>query len=267
MIPGTVKGISASNGERADPAPPEPGFLRTLLFVSRHGALSGALEAAIAREFPWLSIRYATQLQSACHPSDTEAQLILIDVRLMSDLALLHDEICRQHPWANVAITIDGDARAQGTQWECVEAGMVRGIVPFNVSLDVLLSILRILLKGGEYFPASACRSRDKTPPNGTLEREAPIQPAEVADEPGHLDLTGRELEILSAVARGRQNKIIAADLGLSEHTVKLHIHNIITKLGVHNRTEAAILYLERGNGAAAGLAPVDAAGTAGVSP
>lgn len=66
------------------------------------------------------------------------------------------------------------------------------------------------------------------------------------------LDLTVRELGILSRVARGQQNKIIAADLGLSEHTVKLHIHNIITKLGVHNRTEAAVLYLERSNGAAA---------------
>lgn len=66
------------------------------------------------------------------------------------------------------------------------------------------------------------------------------------------LDLTVRELGILSRVARGQQNKIIAADLGLSEHTVKLHIHNIITKLGVHNRTEAAVLYLERANGATA---------------
>lgn len=43
----------------------------------------------------------------------------------------------------------------------------------------------------------------------------------------------------------GNQNKIIAAALGLSEHTVKIHIHNIITKLGVHNRTEVVALYFE----------------------
>src|SRR5690606_5102568 len=128
---------------------------------------------------------------------------------------------------------------------------------------------LRILLKGGEYFPASACRGRSPLRPKGAPEREPPLQLAEGPDEPCILDLTGREREILSAVARGRQNKIIAADLGLSEHTVKLHIHNIITKLGVHNRTEAAVLYLERGNNAAASasLAAIEAAGPAGVSP
>ena len=54
-----------------------------------------------------------------------------------------------------------------------------------------------------------------------------------------------RELQILAMVARGLQNKLIAAALGLSEHTVKIHLHNIITKLGVHNRTEAVALYFE----------------------
>ncbi|WP_323131382.1 response regulator transcription factor [Sinorhizobium medicae] len=41
-------------------------------------------------------------------------------------------------------------------------------------------------------------------------------------------------------VSRGLQNKIIAAEIRLSENTVKIHLHNIITKLGAHNRTEAA---------------------------
>jgi len=41
-------------------------------------------------------------------------------------------------------------------------------------------------------------------------------------------------------VSRGLQNKTIAAEFHLSEHTVKIHLHNIISKLGAHNRTEAA---------------------------
>lgn len=56
--------------------------------------------------------------------------------------------------------------------------------------------------------------------------------------------LTGREKEVLELVARGFQNKAIAANLKLSENTVKLHIHHIITKLGAHNRTEAAMIYV-----------------------
>lgn len=58
-------------------------------------------------------------------------------------------------------------------------------------------------------------------------------------------ELTARELEVLARVAQGHQNKIIAFDLGLSEHTIKIHLHNIIQKLGVHNRTEAAAKYFE----------------------
>ena len=249
MIPLPAKGIRASSGEHARATHTDASFLQTLLMVSRHGGMSGALEAAIKREFPWISIRYAIDLRSACSPFEPEAQLILIDVRLISDLTTLYEEMCKRHPWANVAVMIDGDAQALGTRWTCVGAGMVRGIVPFNVNLDVLLSILRILLKGGEYFPASACRG-------GTHARAASGQPNEiphpfthVTDALGTLDLTGRELEILGSVARGQQNKNIAADLGVSEHTVKLHIHNIITKLGVHNRTEAAVRFLERSKG------------------
>jgi DNA-binding CsgD family transcriptional regulator len=41
----------------------------------------------------------------------------------------------------------------------------------------------------------------------------------------------------------GLQNKIIAAKMDLSEHTVKVHVHNIIRKLKVHNRTQAAAVF------------------------
>lgn len=217
--------------------------------VSRHGRMSGALEAAIKREFSWICIQYASDLRSACSSFQPEAQLILIDVRLISELTVLYEEMCRRHPWANVAVMVDSDAQALGTRWTCVEAGMVRGIVPFNVNLDVLLSILRILLKGGEYFPASACRAGTHSRPAAGLPNEMPLQFTQITDALATLDLTQRELEILGAVARGHQNKNIAADLGLSEHTVKLHLHNIITKLGVHNRTEAAVRFLERSKG------------------
>jgi DNA-binding NarL/FixJ family response regulator len=50
-------------------------------------------------------------------------------------------------------------------------------------------------------------------------------------------------MQILEMVSRGLQNKAIAAEFNLSEHTVKIHLHNIISKLGIHNRTEAAARY------------------------
>lgn len=52
--------------------------------------------------------------------------------------------------------------------------------------------------------------------------------------------LTGRELEVLQLVASGRTNKEIASELFISEHTVARHVQNIMAKLGVATRTEAA---------------------------
>ena len=56
-----------------------------------------------------------------------------------------------------------------------------------------------------------------------------------------HADLTPRELEVLRLIAHGLQNKRIAADLHLSEKTVKTHVSAILRKLDVTDRTQAAM--------------------------
>jgi DNA-binding NarL/FixJ family response regulator len=65
-------------------------------------------------------------------------------------------------------------------------------------------------------------------------------------DGPGH-PLTPRELEVLAELARGRANKAIAFDLGVSERTVKTHVSNILGKLGFSDRTQAAVYAVEHG--------------------
>jgi two-component system nitrate/nitrite response regulator NarL len=60
-------------------------------------------------------------------------------------------------------------------------------------------------------------------------------------------DLTPREGEILSLLAEGQSNKVIARNLGISDGTVKLHVKAILRKLGVHSRVEAAVIAVERG--------------------
>lgn len=57
--------------------------------------------------------------------------------------------------------------------------------------------------------------------------------------------LTGREIEIMEKLSLGRINKEIADDLGLCVNTVRAHLQNIYNKLGVENRTEASIKYLD----------------------
>jgi len=59
--------------------------------------------------------------------------------------------------------------------------------------------------------------------------------------------LSQRELEVLSDVASGARNKEIAAQLGLSERTVKAHLDSIFNKLGVDSRTAAVALAIQYG--------------------
>lgn len=73
--------------------------------------------------------------------------------------------------------------------------------------------------------------------------RAGPVPMTMARSDPG---LTRREKEVLAHVSKGGRNKTIAHQMSLSEHTVKLHLHNAITKIGARNRTEAATWYLSR---------------------
>jgi DNA-binding NarL/FixJ family response regulator len=53
--------------------------------------------------------------------------------------------------------------------------------------------------------------------------------------------LSGRELEVLRLVSKGMANKQIARSLGISEHTVKIHLGNVFKRIGVNDRTSAAM--------------------------
>ena len=70
---------------------------------------------------------------------------------------------------------------------------------------------------------------------------------APAADAQAGAALTARELDVLRLVARGLGNKEIAADLGITTHTVKYHLTAVLEKLGVRSRTEAVSLGVRKG--------------------
>ncbi|PTR11643.1 helix-turn-helix transcriptional regulator [Cereibacter azotoformans] len=108
-------------------------------------------------------------------------------------------------------------------------------LLPMNVPIGVWASMFRLMLWGDFFVPSELLAPGPATAAAG--------EPAPALTD---TVLTRRETEVLDLVAKGGQNKVIAHRLGLSEHTVKLHIHRIITKVGVRNRTAAARWYLSR---------------------
>jgi DNA-binding NarL/FixJ family response regulator len=79
------------------------------------------------------------------------------------------------------------------------------------------------------------------------MRRIPPEIALELAEHAGDDILTTREIEVLRDVAKGSSNKVIAARLAISEHTVKGHLKNILSKLDASDRTHAVIIALKRG--------------------
>jgi DNA-binding NarL/FixJ family response regulator len=79
------------------------------------------------------------------------------------------------------------------------------------------------------------------------LKRIEPNVAAELARHQADASLTRREIEVLSLVAAGNSNKLIAAQLKINEETAKTHIKSILAKLDANDRTHAVILGLQRG--------------------
>ncbi len=100
-----------------------------------------------------------------------------------------------------------------------------------------LLAAIRVVADGGSLFAPSVTRR--------LIERFAGL--GEQQAPPALDGLTARELEVLGLLARGRSNAEIAAELVVSEHTVKTHVARVLGKLGLRDRIQAVILAYESG--------------------
>jgi DNA-binding NarL/FixJ family response regulator len=111
------------------------------------------------------------------------------------------------------------------------------GVLPADAGEEELSAALRALAEG--LWVGAPALVRD-------LLTRRPRQELDEADFPSQ-PLTGRETEVLQLTAQGLANKQIAAQLGISEHTVKFHLSALYAKLGVTSRTEAVRAGARRG--------------------
>jgi len=117
-------------------------------------------------------------------------------------------------------------------------------LLPMNTNVTSWVRLLQVIQAGGHYVPPEVLRTRPQTGARVEAVSRSAVSAVTAKVQDG---LTPRESEVLSMAAAGSPNKTIASDLELSEHTVKLYMHRVIGKLGVKNRTEAAIWYHQNG--------------------
>jgi DNA-binding NarL/FixJ family response regulator len=154
------------------------------------------------------------------HPDVT-----LIDLRLpkMSGVEVIQ-RIRADHPHARfiVLTTYDGDEDI----YRALQAG-ARAYLLKGMTVEVLISAIRSVHAGKSIIPPAIAQR--------LAER--------MATEP----LTQREQDVLEQIVRGKSNKEIGVALEISEATVKTHINNLLGKLGVEDRTQAATAAIQRG--------------------
>ena len=161
--------------------------------------------------------------------TDIEGVLDGVDVLVVGDTEML--EYAARAVVGDGAlgiVVLSGDDRPV----EALDALPLRGwgIVPLDAPASELLAAVEAVGQGMVVLSLPVARRLIAHP--ATAVQALGTEPL---DEP----LTARESEVLSLLSQGLPNKLIARDLGISEHTVKFHISSIYTKLGASSRTDA----------------------------
>ena len=112
-----------------------------------------------------------------------------------------------------------------------------------DINTDVLKMIIKTIKDGAMWIdPLAVPILRDK---NSGLVPQRKMSRAMFRNQ--HADLTQREYEVLKLIVDGKSNNEIAQELTISSHTAKAHVCNIIQKLLVDDRTQAAVKALKEG--------------------
>ena len=160
-----------------------------------------------------------------------DVALLDITMPILTGLEAL-EQIRAQWPEARVVILTASDDDDQ--LFRASEAG-ASGYLLKSLKADAFVEMLGGLERG------EAAMTRQTTARLlAGLSRQAPAAPPPEA-------LTPQEIRLLGHLAKGLSNKAIAQAMGLSENTIKYHLKNVLQKLGLHNRTEAAAYAIRSG--------------------
>jgi len=197
--------------------------------LRRRDGFEIAAECADGAELP----AALAALGEAGEAGDQGVDVIVMDLRMrtVDGITATRAVVETGGPPVLVLTTFDDDEMLSGA----LRAGAA-GFLLKDSSADDLIRAVRTVAEGGSWLdPAVTGRVLDR------FRSFAPAPPA--ASAPAAADpLTARELEVLRAMALGRSNGEIAAELVISELTVKSHVGRIFTKLGLRDRP-AAIVY------------------------
>ncbi|MDO8690589.1 MAG: response regulator transcription factor [Dehalococcoidia bacterium] len=168
---------------------------------------------------------------------DLRPDLILMDIRMPNCDGLEATRRIKRE-WPEARIVILTVSEEDEDLFEAIKAG-AQGYLLKNLRPAALFELIQGVSRGeAPISPSLASKILKEF-----------LQVTQKAAPPGltEVNLTDREKQILQYVAQGSSNKEIATDLFITEGTVKNHLHNILEKLHLHNRAQAAAYALREG--------------------
>ena len=228
-----------------------------IVYVGPRQIFSDCLIRDIGLEFPefaFVSLDAIEQLVGWHDLADHQARLVIIDASICDRFLPASKLLSEMFPGAVICISFSRRSQLAPCLDEILRSGVVRGFLPMNLRLDIWLSALRLMLNGGDYCSpdvVSTIMEIHHPQPGVVTDHGNTGRIIEADSKPSTrlTSLTSREMDVMRLVVKGLQNKNVAERLSLSEHTVKLHMHHIMSKLGVANRTEASGVFLRHFGG------------------
>ena len=159
-------------------------------------------------------------------------------------------EVSRAHDiFPKLPIVVVADYQERNFVREVISLG-VQGYIPTSFDCATFREAIQFVAAGGTFVPASVLLEREglsgDDEHNHTTKHElhqATHQNwSEMHEQTSVPSFTPRELAVISRLRGGKSNKLIARELAITEGTVKIYIRSIMKKLGVENRTQAALL-------------------------
>jgi DNA-binding NarL/FixJ family response regulator len=200
----------------------------TVLIVDDHAVVRAGLTALLATAEDIEVVGEAADgVEAVSRAHQLQPDVILMDLSMPeADGVRATRDVLARNPDTHVVILTSYTEQRWIT--DALEAG-AEGYLLKQSEPEVILAGIREVVRGGAPLDPKAARVLL------TNRRTASPRPAEQSP------LTDRETEVLEMVRNGHPNKIIARRLGISERTVKAHLTNIFQRLGVVDRTQAAL--------------------------
>ncbi len=167
--------------------------------------------------------------------SEVKIDVVLMDLQMPEMDGVKTTSEIRKN-WTEVKVLVLTSFDSWDKVYKALQAG-ANGYVLKDIKPDELVAAINAVQAGGNYYGSEVAQKLLDRISGGNRVKEPDLP------EP----LTDREQEVLTLLGRGLGNKEIAGELVISEKTVKTHVSNILAKLDVNSRTQAAIFAMKNG--------------------